>query len=161
MMVSFCQRDESKYNLHLNKDKRTHEELHLLALLKTCAKLQDYKRGAWFHAEVARMGLIEEDLFVGSAIVNMYAKCGSFVKAREVFDGLTIRNVVSWNTLISSYADHSYGEESLISLEEMMLEGILPNSITSLSGLKACGILGDVERGHIIHACIEKKGFNA
>ena len=127
--------------------------------LKACAKLRDYGRGTQIHAEVARMGLVEEDLFVGSALINLYAKCGSFVKAHEVFDRLTIRNVVSWNAMISSYADHGYGEESLKYVEKMTLEGIAPNSITFLCGLKSCSIIGDIGSGHIIHANIEKTGL--
>eukprot|EP00250_Pteridium_aquilinum_P018650 c24150_g7_i1 orf=3-305(-) len=46
-------------------------------LLKACAKLKDLDRGCDIHAEVSRTGLLERDVFIGSALVGMYAKCGA------------------------------------------------------------------------------------
>eukprot|EP00250_Pteridium_aquilinum_P000361 c10398_g1_i1 orf=518-1087(+) len=45
------------------------------ALLKACAKLKTWEKGLHIHAEVARLELLEIDLFVCSALVDMYAKC--------------------------------------------------------------------------------------
>eukprot|EP00250_Pteridium_aquilinum_P008231 c17787_g2_i1 orf=1-510(-) len=60
----------------------------LVALLKACAALKDFKGGCAIHTHIARMGLLEGDLFVGNTLIDMYAKCGWLVNAQEVFDKL-------------------------------------------------------------------------
>eukprot|EP00250_Pteridium_aquilinum_P023922 c27949_g1_i1 orf=57-359(+) len=45
-----------------------------VALLKACVKLKDLEQGLCIHAEVVRKGLFECDVFVGSSLVDMYAK---------------------------------------------------------------------------------------
>eukprot|EP00250_Pteridium_aquilinum_P021033 c25013_g3_i1 orf=1-216(+) len=69
----------------------------------------------------------------------MYAKCGAFIKAQEVFDSLTVRDVVSWTALILGYAQHEFGQEALKCYEQMQLEGLRPDALTSACVLKACG----------------------
>eukprot|EP00250_Pteridium_aquilinum_P020023 c24673_g1_i1 orf=410-718(+) len=54
------------------------DDIHaLVALLKTCAIEKDLHRGSEAHAVIVERGLLEKDVFVGNALVNMYAKCGS------------------------------------------------------------------------------------
>eukprot|EP00250_Pteridium_aquilinum_P025445 c3080_g1_i1 orf=137-430(+) len=67
-----------------------------VALLKACTTHKNIERGCELHVEIARMGLLESDPFVMSSLVDMYTKCGSLAKAKEVFDRLAIRDVVSW-----------------------------------------------------------------
>lgn len=78
--------------------------LDFATLLKSCAKQKDLRAGGIIHAEIARRGLLEKDIFAGSSLVSMYAKCGAFAIAQEVFDELPIRNSISWNALITGYA---------------------------------------------------------
>ncbi|XP_077231841.1 pentatricopeptide repeat (PPR) superfamily protein [Tasmannia lanceolata] len=47
--------------------------------------------------------LIELNCFVKTALLDMYAKCGSLVKAKQIFDEMKDRNPVSWNAMISGY----------------------------------------------------------
>eukprot|EP00250_Pteridium_aquilinum_P033138 c5236_g1_i1 orf=281-832(+) len=57
-----------------------------VALLNACTTLKDLEKGHELHAVVARIGLLDRDVFVGSALVDMYGKYGFFLKAQEVFD---------------------------------------------------------------------------
>ena len=84
-----------------------------VALLKDCGKKKDLHRGLIVHAEVLKKGLLDKNVFVGSALVSMYAKCGDLVRAQETLDGLLVRDVVSWNALISGYAQQSQAEDAL------------------------------------------------
>ena len=86
-------------------------------------------------------------MVVGSALINMYAKCGRLSEARKVFDNLITKNLVSWNTILVGYAQHGFGKEALEIYNMMQSNGIKPNGITFLGILSACGHVGLVEEG--------------
>ncbi|MCO5611740.1 hypothetical protein L7F22_065998 [Adiantum nelumboides] len=127
--------------------------------LCACAKLKDIHRGREIYAEAARHGL-EAEVHVGATLVDMYIKCDSPFKAQEVFNKLSIYSVVSWNTLIAGYATKGLGERALSCFKEMLLAGILPNSVTYVCSLKACAIIGAAEEGQAIHLGISKQGLD-
>eukprot|EP00250_Pteridium_aquilinum_P024641 c29380_g1_i1 orf=3-248(+) len=81
----------------------------------------------------------------------MYAKCGAPEKAQEVFDKLSVRNVISWTALIAGYAEQGLGEEALICYEQMQLAGYPPDVVTFACALKACGSIKALDKGQEIH----------
>ena len=62
---------------------------------------------------------IEKDIVLGTALVDMYAKCGVLVKAQKLHEELRIRNVISWSALIAGYAEQGQYDEVLSSFEHM------------------------------------------
>ena len=66
-------------------------------------------KGKQIHEEIARQGLLQ-NIVLGGALVDMYAKCGAISKARQMLDGLPLRNVVSWNALIAGYAQEGHAK---------------------------------------------------
>ena len=68
--------------------------------------------------EVKKHGLLRKDIVLGTALVDMYAKCGSLSKAREVFDELPLHDAIAWNSLIAGYVEDGRGEEALNCLLE-------------------------------------------
>ncbi|KAH7293203.1 hypothetical protein KP509_28G015300 [Ceratopteris richardii] len=126
--------------------------------LKACTSMMDIERGESIHVEISRNGL-EKNYLVGNTLVCMYSKFGFLVKAQEVFDNITSRTAVSWTALISAYADHGYGKEALICIRKMQEDGICPDIITYVCGLKACGIKGASIEGQEIHTEIVKRGL--
>ncbi|KAI5070756.1 hypothetical protein GOP47_0015099 [Adiantum capillus-veneris] len=131
-----------------------------VALLKACSKLKDVERGLTIHAEIMRMGSTERDRFVGSALVDMYAKCDLLNTAQEVLDQLPLRDVVSWTALIAGYADYGHYEDALECLREMQQEGVTANTTTFVCCLKACGRKGALCKGQEIHAEVERLGLS-
>ena len=127
--------------------------------LKACSSIGLIEKGIEIHAEIERRSLLGTNVVLGSILVDMYMKCGLVTKAQQVFDKLPIRDVVSWTTLIAGYTDHGYGEEALLCYEQMQLQGILPNAVTFISILRACGSIGAIEKGQEIHTELERKGF--
>ena len=121
--------------------------------------MQATYKGQEIHVVIAREGILERDLVVGTALVDMYVKCGAFAKAQQVFDVLPIQNIVSWNVLISGYCQHGHCEEALRCFQKMRCQGVSPNSITFACILKACGNLGAVEKGKNIHQEILREGY--
>lgn len=76
-----------------------------------------------------------------------YAKCGNLDVARQVFNHMEGKNEVSWNSIIAAYGNHGHLEESLTLFHEMLEKGILPDHVTFLVIISACGHAGRVDDG--------------
>ncbi|KAH9293007.1 hypothetical protein KI387_041794, partial [Taxus chinensis] len=128
-------------------------------VLKTCASLAALEQGMQFHAQIIKSGY-ESDVFVGSALVDMYAKSGNIEDAEEAFDRLSERDMVSWSAMITGYAQHGHGVEALKHLCQMQRLGMKGDQFTFASSLTACADLAALEQGKCVHAHIIKTGFN-
>eukprot|EP00250_Pteridium_aquilinum_P020495 c24834_g7_i3 orf=730-1917(+) len=126
--------------------------------LKACSSIGDVDVGCKLYAQITKGGF-EGNLFVGNALVAMYAKCGLPLEAHEVFDRLPCPDAVSWNALINGYADLMYHEDALDVLENMKLKDVTPTLITFIGGLKACDGVGAIHKGQELHARIVEEGF--
>ncbi|KAI5061589.1 hypothetical protein GOP47_0024094 [Adiantum capillus-veneris] len=128
-------------------------------LLKECITSKDLERGTQIHAEVARKGLLDKNVNIGTTLVDMYAKCGLPVRAQQVFDKLPERNIVSWTTLIGGYANNDRSEEALWYFECMQEAGIPTNFVTFNCCLTACRTIKALDKGQAIHSEIERQGL--
>eukprot|EP00250_Pteridium_aquilinum_P028288 c36906_g1_i1 orf=1-474(-) len=63
------------FNARTANCRKVQEDLRLVAQLKTCAQQKDLYSGSRIHVDISRRGLLKENVFVASALVNMYAKC--------------------------------------------------------------------------------------
>ncbi|KAK7395995.1 hypothetical protein VNO78_16660 [Psophocarpus tetragonolobus] len=116
------------------------------SILRACANLASLTLGKQLHSHIIKSGCIS-NVFSGSALVDMYAKCGSIKEALQMFQQMPVRNSVSWNALISAYAQNGEGDRALRSFEEMVHSGLQPSSVSFLSILCACSHCGLVEEG--------------
>eukprot|EP01018_Ginkgo_biloba_P002764 Gb_31266 [translate_table: standard] len=116
------------------------------SILPACANLAALEQGMKIHEDINRSGF-QSDVFVGSALVDMYAKCGSIQKARDVFDKMDKRNSVSWTTMIGGYAMHGYGKKAIKLFEQMQHSGMHPDHVTLVCLLSACCHAGLVKEG--------------
>ncbi|MCO5604206.1 hypothetical protein L7F22_058368 [Adiantum nelumboides] len=89
----------------------------------------------------------------------MYAKVGYIDEAKELFDKLWQRDVFSWNSLISGYAERGTYHQAPLCFDEMQAKGVPPNSSSSTSALKCCGNYGAISKGQEIHMEITSKGL--
>ncbi|XP_057840840.2 putative pentatricopeptide repeat-containing protein At5g09950 [Cryptomeria japonica] len=115
-------------------------------VLRACASVAALENGEEIHGNIIRAGF-DSDIVVGSALVDMYAKCGSIEGARSVFDKMAVRNDVSWNAMISGYARHGDAKEALQHFDLMQMEGLKPSHITFVGVLSACSHAGLVDKG--------------
>ncbi|KAH7430300.1 hypothetical protein KP509_09G092300 [Ceratopteris richardii] len=120
-------------------------------ILKACSIIGDLKEGARIHDEIVTRGLLVGNVVLVTALISMYANCGALLKAKQVLDGLHVRNVFAWSALIAGYVHQGKGKEALRCWERMQHEGFSPNAITYTSLLKACAITGDLDKGKRIH----------
>ena len=149
------QENHPQQQQHFGCNKQT-----LLDLMKACSKINSLYTARQVHYEIVKHGF-ETNQSIGNTLVDMYGKCDSILEARDVFDDLPRRDLVSWNALISGYADHSLGEEALRCLEQMKYHGIIPDAITYLGAMKACASMRDLRKGQKLHVEMIKKGFES
>ncbi|XP_052170387.1 pentatricopeptide repeat-containing protein At5g39680 [Diospyros lotus] len=123
-----------------------------------CTGLKDLKLGLQVHNRLLKTD-IEFDEFIGSAIIDMYGKCGNIAMARNVFDGLQKKNVVAWTAILASHLQNGWFEEALKLFFDMELEGIIPNEYTFAVLLNSCAGLSALGHGNSVHARIQKVGF--
>jgi pentatricopeptide repeat protein len=129
-----------------------------VCILKSCASIGAINHGEGLHSKIALCDGLMENVIIINTLLHMYAKCGSLIKAQDVFAKAPIQNVVSWNALISGYAEYDYGDEALQCFEHVASQGMNPNNATYIFGLKACASVGATSKGQAIHADIERKG---
>ncbi|KAH9287976.1 hypothetical protein KI387_032093 [Taxus chinensis] len=129
------------------------DTVSLAGVLPACAHLGALKRGKEIHGHIIRNGF-DSDVFAGSALIDMYAKCGSLQNAWQVFDKMPARNIVSWNAMIVAYAMHGNGVESLSIFSKMQQTGIKPDDITFTGLLAACSHTGLVDEGWKYFRCM-------
>ncbi|CAA0830051.1 Tetratricopeptide repeat (TPR)-like superfamily protein [Striga hermonthica] len=125
--------------------------------LKSAGGLQSYVIGGGIHGSCLRSGF-EENLYVGSALVDMYARCKRMEDAKVVFNGLHCKNEVSWNALIAAYAREGEGHHAVALFSEMKRGGYGPTHFTYSSIFAACAGSGAMEQGRWAHADMVKSG---
>lgn len=136
----------------------------LMTILPGCAALAALAKGKEIHAFAIRNGLVS-DVTVGSALVDMYAKCGCLNLSRRVFDGMPARNVITWNVIIMAYGMHGKGEEAFELFKIMATEGatageVKPNEVTFIAIFASCSHSGMVNEGrNLFHRMKDDHGI--
>ncbi|XP_020209774.2 putative pentatricopeptide repeat-containing protein At5g40405, partial [Cajanus cajan] len=121
-------------------------EVSMVLVLSACTHMGALDHGRWVHAYVERYK-VRMTVTLGTALVDMYAKCGNIHRAMEVFWGMEERNVYTWSSAIGGLAMNGLGEESVNLFHAMKQEGVEPNGVTFISVLKGCSVVGLVEEG--------------
>ncbi|KAF3431540.1 hypothetical protein FNV43_RR26271 [Rhamnella rubrinervis] len=128
------------------------------SLVSACAKLGALHQGKWVHGCVIKNGN-ELNLFLGTALLDMYVKCGDIRDAHSMFIELSIVDVVSWTAMIVGYSQTGYPDKALQLFTDRKWVGFLPNSITLSSVLSSCAQLGRLNLGSSIHGLGIKLGL--
>ncbi|KAG6499995.1 pentatricopeptide repeat-containing protein At1g20230-like [Zingiber officinale] len=115
-------------------------------LLPACGNVAALLQGKSAHCFSLRKGILA-DVYVGSSLVDMYAKCGRITDARVVFDAMPSRNIVSWNAIVGGYAMHGKAKDAIELLLSMKRNRHKPDSVTFVCVLSACSQAGLTEDG--------------
>ncbi|XP_021735063.1 pentatricopeptide repeat-containing protein ELI1, chloroplastic-like [Chenopodium quinoa] len=121
-------------------------EITVLSVLSACGQLGALELGRWVHSYIVN-NRIQVNAHVGTALIDMYAKCGSLEDARLVFDGVKGKDVVVWNSMLVGYAMHGFSQEALQLFDELREKGFRPTDITFIGVLNACAHAGLVSEG--------------
>lgn len=122
------------------------DKIAMVTVVYASAKLGATHKAAIVHDYISMMNF-SLDVILGTAIIDMYSKCGNLKSAREIFDRMQEKNVISWSAMIAAYGYHGQGRKALDLFPMMLSSGILPNKITFVSLLYACSHTGLVEEG--------------
>ncbi|KAJ8769156.1 hypothetical protein K2173_000931 [Erythroxylum novogranatense] len=144
------------------------DEVTLASVVSGCASLAAFKEGLQIHARAMKCDRLRDDLILGDALVDMYAKCGRVSEARCVFDRMPMRNVVSETSLVSVYAkaasvkaarsmftkmmERNVNEEALGPFRMLKRESFYPTHYTLGNLLNACANLADLQLGRQAHS---------
>ncbi|KAL1328992.1 hypothetical protein HN51_046154 [Arachis hypogaea] len=131
------------------------DDITLNALIGVCAKLHDIEIGVQLHCFAMKRGL-DLDCFVGSALVDFYAKFGLVENSRKVFCAVTHRDLVMLNVMISCYALNCLPEEAFSIFNSMRLDGANGDEFTFSCLLSICDILEYYDFGKQAHSLILK-----
>ncbi|PNY14159.1 pentatricopeptide repeat-containing protein at3g18970-like protein [Trifolium pratense] len=130
----------------------------LVCLLSAASQLGMMEIGVCLHGFAVKMLCkVEDDVFIGTGLVDMYSKCGCLESALYVFWRMKFRNVLTWTAMTTGLAIHGRGEEALEILYKMESDGVRPNETTFTSLLSACCHAGLVEEGLQLFRDMEQK----
>uniref|UniRef100_A0A7N0UGY5 Chlororespiratory reduction 21 n=1 Tax=Kalanchoe fedtschenkoi TaxID=63787 RepID=A0A7N0UGY5_KALFE len=124
-------------------------------VFKSCASLSALEHGRVAHSGVFRGGF-EGDGHVSNSLITMYSSCGMLGDARKMFDEISVRDLVSWNSIISGCSKLGFAEEAVCLFWEMGEAGFRPDEMTLVSVLRACGELGDLRFGEWIRKFVDE-----
>ncbi|KAL9684633.1 hypothetical protein QQ045_022074 [Rhodiola kirilowii] len=125
--------------------------------LKACGGVGVLGVGERVHRDAVRCGF-GLDGYVMNGLVDMYAKCGHIVKARKVFDRMAVRDLVSWNSMLTGYVRHGLLSEAVRTFRVMIRDGFGPDSV-ALSAILTGGL--PLEVGAQIHGWVTRCGLES
>ncbi|CAI9092510.1 OLC1v1027766C1 [Oldenlandia corymbosa var. corymbosa] len=125
------------------------------ALLRACSCLGSLLQGQQIHGHLIKTPF-ESIVYVGTALVDMYSKCGSIGDAQASFTCIACPNVAAWTSLICGFAHHGLGSEAILLFERMLGQGVNPNSATFTAVLSACNGAGLVREGTRIFSFMKR-----
>ncbi|KAL4568599.1 hypothetical protein LXL04_024214 [Taraxacum kok-saghyz] len=132
------------------------DEFTFGSVLKGCSSLKTLIHGMEVHARIVKSGIGFES-FVGSALVDMYSKCGKIENAKKLHEKMDHKTMVSWNAIISGFSIQQQSEESQKLFSKMLESGTKPDNFTFATILDTCANLATVSLGTQIHAQIIKQ----
>ncbi|GLJ20600.1 hypothetical protein SUGI_0375140 [Cryptomeria japonica] len=119
--------------------------------------LSSLEHAKWVHGKVIKSGYMS-NVFIGSALVDLYAKYNAIECAHKVFDKMSERDLVLWNTVINGYACLGHCEMALKLFCSMKDEGTDPDHFTFSILLRLCATLSVLEHGKQFHVHAIKSG---
>ena len=115
-------------------------------LLPACGNIAALMHGKAAHCFSLRRGF-SNDVYVGSALIDMYANCGKIQLSRHCFEKMPTKNLVCWNAIMGGYAMHGKAKETMETFNLMQTNGQKPDFISFTCVLSACSQNGLTEEG--------------
>ncbi|KAK8961793.1 Pentatricopeptide repeat-containing protein [Platanthera guangdongensis] len=153
-MISGCARHGNAFGslflfLQMNSEGICLDLVTFLAALGGCNQLSTLNFGKNIHSHIIKLGF-GHNVSIGTALVDMYAKCGALASSRLVFDEMPQKNLLSWSAMVSAYGLHGRGEEAVSVLNQMKEKRVTPDKVIFTSVLSACSHSGLVGIGREI-----------
>ncbi|KAL1833116.1 hypothetical protein ACET3Z_002767 [Daucus carota] len=134
------------------------DEMSVVSVLVACGDLGDLSCGKLIEGFVTESE-INLNSYVGSALINMYGKCGDLISARSIFDRMKQKDVVIWNAMITGYAQNGMSNEVISLFKSMIEAGVSTDRITLIGLLSACATIGLLDVGNWVKAYASEIGL--
>ncbi|KAK1267525.1 putative pentatricopeptide repeat-containing protein [Acorus gramineus] len=130
-----------------------HNEFTFATVLTACVAPFGFDHGRQIHTQVVKNGF-NTHKFVGSSLLDMYAKAGRIHEARKIFNSLPEQDVVSCTAIIAGYAQLGLDKEALEMFQKLFNQGLKSNSVTYASILTAISGLANLDYGRQVHCLV-------
>ncbi|MCO5586088.1 hypothetical protein L7F22_040027 [Adiantum nelumboides] len=127
------------------QDFQVPDRVTFLNVLKACGNMCFLDQAQQLHRSAKNFG-VEFDLSLNNTLIDMYGKCGDVDAARQIFNGMQEHDTVSWNTLMTGYAQHGHVSQTFECLHQMQVEQKLDH-VTFVTTLSMCNYAGLVDEG--------------
>ncbi|RZC58585.1 hypothetical protein C5167_005883 [Papaver somniferum] len=158
IISGYSQAKRSKEALELFEQMRQSgvrpDEVTMVSVISACTHLGDLEVGSNVHRYIGENGF-GWMVSLCNALIDMYAKSGCVEKARQVFDKMERKTLITWNSMVSACANHGNVEEAIELFHEMTKYGFLPEGVTFLALLTAFTHKGMVEEGVRLFECMK------
>ncbi|KAF7080780.1 hypothetical protein CFC21_084796 [Triticum aestivum] len=118
----------------------------MAVLMSACAQLGSLSVARQVHG-LLHKGCVEMNCHVRNSLIDMFAKCGCITEARFLFGETRLKDVVSYNVMVTALAQHGHGKDTLKLFNDMIEEGLRPDAVTFLGVISACAHAGLVDDG--------------
>ncbi|KAI3469324.1 hypothetical protein Pfo_025987 [Paulownia fortunei] len=164
MIAGYAQHDMFSEALKLFEEMQERgirsDNIGLASVISACAGIQALNQGRQIHSQSIVSGY-SSDISIGNALVCLYARCGCILEAHSAFEKMNARDNVSWNGLISGFAQSGKNEEALKVFSQMIQAGEEANMFTYGSAVSAAANLTNLKLGKQIHARTIKTGYDS
>lgn len=143
----------------MGNDKLKPDSFTLSSVLPIFAEYVDVFKGKEIHGYAIRHGF-DADVFIGSSLIDMYAKCTRTNDSCQVFNHLPQRDGISWNSIIAGCVQNGLFDEGLRLFRQMLMAKIKPKHVTFSSIMPACAHLTTLHLGRQLHGHIIRSGFD-
>ncbi|RRT48671.1 hypothetical protein B296_00038683 [Ensete ventricosum] len=132
------------------------DEITMVGVLSACSQLGALEIGIWVHRYIKKHQLYF-NVALGTALVDMYAKCGNIDKSLQVFRDIPERNSLTWTAIICGLASHGHATDAISLFLRMTSIRLQPDEITFLGVLSACCHAGLVDEGRMFFTQMTSK----
>ncbi|VVA89842.1 unnamed protein product [Arabis nemorensis] len=151
LLGGYCQNGQHGKVIEMFREMEEKDLYCFGTVLKACAGLAAVRLGKEVHGQYVRRGC-RDNVIVESALVNLYGKSGCIDSATRVYLKMSIRNMITWNAMLSALAQNGRGEEAVSFFNDMVKRGVKPDYISFIAVLTACGHTGLVDEGRYYFA---------
>ncbi|KAL6966482.1 hypothetical protein U1Q18_032262 [Sarracenia purpurea var. burkii] len=153
-----CHEEAILLFMEMQRENLRPNSVTVVALLSACGEFNELRLGQEIHGYCLRNGLFDSNAHVGTALVGFYSRFGVKI-SRDVFETMVVRNVVSWNVMISGYFDAGDSWTALEVFALMIMDGFKCDLVTVLIVIQACAEVGSLKLGMQVHQLAIKYSF--
>ncbi|XP_073154411.1 pentatricopeptide repeat-containing protein At4g39530 isoform X2 [Henckelia pumila] len=131
-------------------------EFVLASVIQSCTQLVSLGNGLCLHGLVIK-AYHKQNTYVGTSLIDFYAKTSDLNAAILVFDELEMKTVVAWTAIIMGFTLKGKSDVSLDLFKEMVSSNVIPDAYALSGALSACLMLESIEEGKQIHAYVLRR----